>query len=680
MKPLSDQHFDESISFREMVEKYLIHLKWFILSVLMFGVLAFFKLRYEVPQYNVNATILIKKKEKGSSFADLSEFEDLGLFGSGGDNSLENEMQILKSRTLMNMVVKELKLNIQYNIEDTPYSIEQYPNYPITLNILSDSISINNIGSSFEIVVKSNKKFEFIGFDEISIGDKTFGKDFKVNLGNENSSNIRLISIDSNKDLIKDLIGKKIIVSINPVTSVVNSYLKTLIIEPIDERLSKVLTINLNETNIDKGIALINNLIQQYNADGVNDKNEIAQATTDFLDLRIGLISVELASIEGTAEQFKSRKGMIGVNAGTDIFLQTSSVNESELITANTQQTMANYMLDEIIRNDNTKPLPGNIGLSNPTTVSLIAEFNTLVLQRNRILKSSSTINPIIVNIDSQLAVLKNNLVGSLNNLNSSLQIQINALNKQGGRINSRIASVPKNEREFKDIVRQQETKNALYLFLLQKREESILSNAVSVDKAKVIDKAYSNGNKVSPKIMINYLGSIILGLLVPFLFFYVKDWMDTKVHDENDVKKLNIPYLGDIPLTSLKKDLYVSESDNSNIAEAFRYIRTNINYMLDRKSMGKFVFVTSTQSHEGKTFTAINLASSLAISGKKTLLLGMDLRAPKITKYLGLEDILGVTNYIKNESLKIDDIIEKHTKFENLHVINSGDILPNQV
>ncbi|MCF6224520.1 MAG: polysaccharide biosynthesis tyrosine autokinase [Flavobacteriaceae bacterium] len=677
---LSDGRFDESISFRDVLEKYLIHAKWFVLSIILFGVLAFFKLRYEVPQYKVNATILIKSKEKGNSFADLSDFEDLGLFGSGGDNSLENEMQILKSRSLMTKVVNELKLNIRYFIEESPYNKEQFLKSPITLHIKSDSSTINSIGTNLQILIHSNKKFQFIGFDEIPIGNYEFGKDFNANLGNELRIDNRLVNIELNENFHKDLIGKKMFISVKPVTSLVYNYLEQVIIEPVDERLSKVLTLSLNETEIERGIALINNLIEQYNADGINDKNEIAQATTDFLDLRIELISTELTAIEGTAEQFKSRKGMVDVNAGANIFLQSSSVNESELIAANMQQTMANYMLEELRKNDNTKPLPGNIGLSDLSAVALVGEFNTLVLQRNRILKSSSAINPIIINIDSQLAILKNNLISSLNNLNSSLQIQINALSKQSGRISSRIASIPKNEREFKDIVRQQETKNALYLFLLQKREESILSNAVSVDKAKVIDGAYSNGNKVSPKKMTTYLGSIILGMLIPFLVLYVKDLLDTKVHDENDIKQLKIPFIGDIPLTSSKNDLYISDNDNSNIAEAFRYIRTNINYMLDKKTFGKIIFITSTQSGEGKTFTAINLATSLAISGKKTLLLGMDLRAPKINKYLDLEDILGVTNFIKNKSLNVNSITETHTNFENLHLINSGDIPPNPV
>ena len=490
----------------------------------------------------------------------------------------------------------------------------------------------------------------------------------------------RLISIDFNNDFPEDIVGQMIKISIRPVEAVVNYYRGALVIEPVDERTSNVIGLSMEETSKEKGVVLINNLVEQYNADGIYDKNFVAQTTINFLDKRLGLISAELSAIEGTAAKFKSTKGMVDVSTGASIYLESSSVAERDLVSANTQLELVNYMMGELNKSKAMEPLPGNIGLADPSIVSLISEYNNLILQRNRILKSSSLKNPIIINIDSQLSVLKNNLKGSLINLKSSSQIQIDALSKNRSKLSSKIASVPKNEKDFKEIVRQQETKNALYLFLLQKREESILSNAVSVDKAKVIDKAYTNGRPVFPKKMLTYIGAIILGLLIPFLTIYIKDLLDTKIHNEKDVKRLKIPYLGDVPLAASKKNLYINESDNSSIAEAFRYIRTNIGFMLDNKEKGKTVFVTSTQSSEGKTFTSINLASSLAISGKKTLLLAMDLRAPRISEYLDLEDIQGVTNFIKNPDLKVEEIIDHYTKFENLDIVNSGDIPPNPV
>ncbi len=675
----SEEHFDESIGIREILEKYLIHIKWFILAVLIFGVLAFLKVRYETPKYNIKASILIKEQERGNSINNLSAFEDMGLFGMG-NNNLQNEMQILNSRYLMTSVVEELKLNYRFFVEDSPYDREKYPNFPIIVNIKPDSSTIDRLATSFKILVKSKTRFEFFESEGNSIGIKNFEEDFYAELGNEINSDKRKIHITLNKNFNSEIIGKTIIVSINSIESVANSFMGKLTIEPIDERLSGVITLTLDETVKEKGIAVINNLIDQYNVDGINDKNLISQATTDFLDDRLILISAELTAIEGSAAQFKTSKGLVDVNSGANVYLESSTVTEREMVVANTQLEVVNYMLVQLQNSSFGDLLPGNIGLSDPSIVGLITNYNNLVLQRNRVLKSSSIKNPIIVNIDSQLGVLKNNLTSSLNNLKSSSQIQINALNKKRGQLVSKIASAPKYEKEYKDIVREQETKNALYLFLLQKREESILSNSVNVDKAKVIDQAYSSGIPISPKKAMNYLGAIILGLLIPFLIIYIKDLLDTKVHDEKDIKKLKIPYIGDVPLSASKKNLYINDGDNSNIAEAFRYVRTNINFMLDRKNKGKTVFVTSTQSHEGKTFTAINLASSLAISGKKTLLLAMDLRAPKILKYLGIDEAHGITNFIKNNNLEVSNLIEKYPKIENLDIINSGDIPPNPV
>lgn len=675
----SDNGFDDSINFREVLEKYLIHFKWFILSVVVVVTLAYFYLRKEVPRYEIASSILIKDKEKGSSVNQLGAFEDLGLFGSN-NNSLENEIHILTSRRLMKKVVNELRLNVRYYIENSPYNLEQYPNYPIVLKFSRDTItnenlykkSINTISTSFKINVRNSNSFEFFDSEGNSKGIKKFGKEFKADFG--------FVEIDLNVPAINQIKGKNIVVTLNKLDKIVDRYKNGLIVAPIDDQ-SRVVSVSIKENIKQKGIAVINNLIAQYNADAIEDKNQVYKKTTEFLNDRIVLITSELNVIESTVEQFKTSKGLIDTKTGADIFLQSSSANEKELLEANTQVTLVDLMISELNKNQsNNELLPANIGLSDPSIILLIGEYNILVLQRNRILKSSTTKNPLIVSLNSQLNVLKKNLNNSLISINSSLKIQINALNKQSGRINSRIASVPKNEKEFKDIVRQQETKNAVYLFLLQKREESILSNAITIDKARIVDRAYTNGYPVSPKPGITYFAALLIGLLIPAGVIYIKDTLDTKVHDEKDIRKLKIPYLGDIPLTSSKKDLYISDFDNSNIAESFRFLRTNINFMLDSKEVGKTVFVTSTQSSEGKTFTAINLAVSLAISGKKTLLLGMDLRAPKISKYLKLEDKPGVANFISDNNINIEEITEVNKNFKNLDLINSGNVPPNPV
>jgi len=675
----NDENIEKPVDVKNIIEKYLPHLKWFLISGIIFGTLAFFKVRYEVPKYNIKASILIKEEERGKSIGNISNFDGLGLFGMG-DGELKNEMEVIKSRKLMTNVVKELNLNIKYYIEDSPYDIEFYPNFPIVLN-MRDSIDIIRFSSQFEIVVLSNDKFEFIDFNEATEGIKHFDTDFRANIGNKNISDNRLLNIKLNDSFKNDLIGKRIKVIIRPISSTVNEYLEKLSIEPIDELKSKVINLSINESVKEKGVFIINNLIQQYNADGINDKNLISINTTDFLNERIELIAKELTAIESTAAQFKTNRGIVDPNGGAaNIYLQSSSVAERELVGANTQLQLIEFMIEELNERGKGESLPGNIGLSDMSIVNMISEYNTLVLQRNRILKSSSEINPIIRGIDSEMEVLRSNLISSLDNLKKSSQIQIYSLNENRLRIGSKIASVPKHEKEYKEIVRGQETKNALFLFLLQKREESILSSAVSIEKAKVIDNAFASTNPISPKKKVIYLIFIIIGLMIPAVIIYLKELLDTKVHDVTDLKKLNMPYLGDVPEVKNKELSYIKTGDNSKLAEAFRYIRTNIGFMLDRKEHGKIIFVTSTIQGEGKTFTAINLASSLAFSGKKTLLLGMDLRAPKVSKYLKIEDKLGVTNFVMNKRLSVEDLTASYDKISNLDIINSGDIPPNPV
>ena len=291
-------NFENSLNFKDVLEKYLIHLKWFFLSVILFGILAFFYLRYEVPKYKISATILIKEQEKGSSVSNLEAFEDLGLFGSN-NNSLENEIHLLSSRRLMEKVVEELKLNINYFVEDSPYNKEQYPNFPIILNFKSDSSGIENIWTKFKILVKSKNKFEFFDFNETSIGNHLFGEYFQVDLGNEHQSKRRIISINLNENFNRNLIGKNIIVSIYPLDKVIDVYNRKMIIESVDDK-SRVLNLSLEESIRQKGISIINNLIEQYNNDAVEDKNQVYKKTTDFLNDRIMLITSELNAIEST--------------------------------------------------------------------------------------------------------------------------------------------------------------------------------------------------------------------------------------------------------------------------------------------------------------------------------------------------------------------------------------------
>ncbi|MCA9749782.1 MAG: polysaccharide biosynthesis tyrosine autokinase, partial [Romboutsia sp.] len=322
--------------------------------------------------------------------------------------------------------------------------------------------------------------------------------------------------------------------------------------------------------------------------------------------------------------------------------------------------------------------IPTSIELGDNTVNSLTQKYNELMLEKKRYLETSTEKNPIVSNINEQLRSIRDNISQGLNNLESSQKISIDALTEQDRRINSRLYSAPKQERELRTIQRQQQIKEALFLYLLQKREEIAITLGVAEPNAKIIDQPISTFNPVSPKKSVYYLAAILFGLLIPFSFIYIKDFLDTKVGGREDIEKLlNIPILGDIPKVE-GKNFLITENDHSSMAEAFRILRTNLGFITTHNESSKVIFITSTIAHEGKSFVSSNLAVSLALAGKKTLLIGMDIRAPRIKNYLNIRGEKGITNYIVESKISLNDIILDVPKIKNLNLISSGDIAPN--
>ncbi|MGB2129459.1 MAG: polysaccharide biosynthesis tyrosine autokinase, partial [Flavicella sp.] len=303
-----------------------------------------------------------------------------------------------------------------------------------------------------------------------------------------------------------------------------------------------------------------------------------------------------------------------------------------------------------------------------------------IVLDRNRVLRTSTEDNPLVRNYEAQLTNLRNSLDQSLQNLQSSLGITLDELNKQDSKFNSKLVSIPRKEREYRDIVRQQGIKESLYLYLLQKEEETQISLAVTTSNSKVIDKAYGSSIPVAPKGGIILLAGLLVGLLIPFVYIYLNDLLDTKFHNRQDLEKIvTAPILGDIPISNSNEHIVVKEGERSSAAEAFRLIRTNLDFILSDSEINcKSIFVTSSTSGEGKSFVSVNLATTLALSGKKVALIGMDLRAPKITAYLNVVNKSGVTNFIKDSKLTLDDMKFNLEGHPTLDVYSSGAIPPN--
>jgi len=667
--PLNTVNFsDESINIREEIEKYAYHWKWFVLTVVVALTTAFLFLRYSTNIYEVSTTILIDEENRGGLASELSAFEDLGLLG-GRQTTLDNEIELLKSRTLMGKVIKDLGLNVAfYNKGRVKTSELFYQNSPIKINFFSKDSLFYLKDTTFIVKINSETNFSLLNVTGELVSGHVFGESIHSALGD-----ITITPADGNK-----LKGEEeIIVKITQLKKVVDRYRNAIQIQPINKNAS-VIKLSLKDQLRFKAQVILNRLVYQYNKDAVEDKSKVAKNTNEFINQRLEIINKDLLAVESNAETFKSVNKLTDIASEAGLNLASKSEFEKRIVELGTQLKLIAYV-GEYLETNSEDLIPANLGLSEGALEASTLKYNELLLERNRILKSSSKLNPVIVNLNEQIIQLKESISQSLVNLKSSLTISLNEVMQQQNRLNFKIAAVPKQEREYRDIQRQQQIIEALYLYLLEKREENAITLAVTLPNAKVIDSAYGSDIPVAPKRKIIYLAALLLGVIVPFVVLYILFLLDNKVHTRKDVEAvLTIPILGDIPNTTSSNKVVVSDQDRSNIAEAFRLLRTNIDFMFSKvQKESKTVFLTSSISGEGKTFIAINLASVLALSKKRVLLIGADIRSPKIIDYLGINGDKGLTHFLRDTNLKTEDIVIHISDYE-FDMIHSGIIPPN--
>lgn len=654
---------------RDLLDKYLSHWKWFLVGAVLSIVAAYIYTRYAVKHYEAKASVLIKDDEKGGLASEFSAFKDLDIMQ--GQSKLDNEIEILKSRRLMSQVATELGLNVQYLVESGPLTKEYYLNKPIRISFMEGDSSIFNKSLIFDVEILSKTTFQLLDSEGNLLR--------KGNFGSQVQSPVGKIVITPTKLTNRQFIGETVKVAIIPLQKVVDHYLNQIRIQPVNTE-ANVIDIRLIDASKEKAIEIVNTLIKKYNDDAIHDKNAVASNTANFINERIDFVIRELSNVESEVEQFKTENQLVDVVSEAGLFLQNGSENNKNLLETNTQLKLVEYMYDYLSAQRNSSELiPTNLGIADMSIVEMTDTYNKLVLERNRLLKSSSDKNPVIVNLDEQLYSLNRSLKASLNNQKVSLSMKLKTLMREDDLIHSKIASVPKYEREYRSIQRQQQIKESLYLYLLQKREETGLTLAVTVANAKIIDDAYSDGNVVSPKKKIVYSVSFVVFMLLVVSIIYLRGLVDTKVQGKTDIDKLNIPYVGDVPKVDSKEYLVVKPNDNSPVSEALRLIRTNLSFMMGPPSdVAKMLFVTSTISKEGKSFLTLNLAATYALSDKKVLLIGTDLRAPKLQEYLNLRPEYGVTNYITNPNLELEDLMVDLPGYKDMKIIVSGPIPPN--
>jgi capsular exopolysaccharide synthesis family protein len=660
---------DDEINLREAFEKYSYHWKWFVLGVFIALTAAFIYLRYATYQYEVSSTILIDDKDNGGGLtSELSAFEDLGLL-SGSKTSLDTEMGVLKSRTLMERVIKELNLQVTYYSKGRIGTNEVYKSeVPFNVNLFVNDSILYTLDTTFTITAFASTRFVLKDSDGNQAGQGVFGENIQSEFGS-------MIITPTNINSVKE--GQEIMVRIKPLEEVAIAYKKLINIAP-ESKKSSLLILSLKDPVKKKAEAILDNLISYYNKDAIEDKSQIAKNTDVFINNRIDDISVELTNLDMGVENYKTENKLSDIASEAGLVLQSNADLTNQIVDLTSQIKLIDYVI-RYMKSNKDELIPSNLGVLNESTGQNTLNYNKLLLERNRLMAGANEKNPIVINLNDQITRLRESIDQGLRNSRSSLSIALNEARIQENRLDTKISSAPKKEREIRDIQRQQQIIETLYLYLLQKREENSISLAVTAPNAKIIDRAYGSDIPVSPKKMIVYIVALLLGLIVPFMVIYIRLLLDNKIHTLEDVEAVvKAPILGDIPMTRSEKKVIISEQDRSNVAESFRLLRTNVNFMLPgAKDAAKTIFITSTIGGEGKTFIAINLASALALLNKKVLLIGADIRKPKIATYLNTKQEKGLTHYLIDTSLKVADVIVHH-KETNLDVLETGIIPPN--
>ncbi len=522
----------------------------------------------------------------------------------------------------------------------------------------------------FRLKAKDNNSYDLFDGENSKLGHYEFGQAIKHKKGN-----FTIIDVSSN---IK---GLNLLIKVTPIRSAVQSFKSKMSVKLIDKNTS-VATLNVTDPVKERAEDFLDAVIANYNKDAKDDKSQIYRNTNEFLKNRIEIITRELGDVEKTAEVYKKEKGVTDIISEAGLYVESAAGFRKSLKETETQIKVVISLRDFVKKADKYELVPPTILSTNTedatSASALIEQYNTLILTRQSYGPGAGPKNSLIAEMESQLASIKLNIISSLDRLVSSLQIKRNDLANQQGVITGKISQIPTQEREYKEIARQGNIKEALYLFLLQKREESLISLAATASNGKIIDPGFASDIPVSPRRNIIYVIAAFLGLLLPYAIIYISDLLNTKMKGYRDIEKLSIPYLGDVPRSGENNEM-VTMNSRSSTAESLRIIRTNLEFMLAQVPSGeaKTIFVTSTIPKEGKTFISVNLAATIALSGKKVLLIGMDVRNPKLDEYITLPS-KGLTNYLSSGDTDINDYIIKHNELENFYILPPGIIPPN--
>ena len=663
---------EKDINIRELIKPYLDRWLWFVVGAFLALLGGYLFIKLSTPIYRTETTILVKDAKNNKLPEGASGLFDLSGIGGMNVNSIENEIEILKSKKLIEQVVKDLGLTAEVYQEAAFTKKELYKDTsPVIINVIGEKKDASDEQKKLDILLEIKGSELILSSDKMSdVIRTTYNK--TISLPNAN------IIIQKNPDYKGEKI-EELLLKVYNTERIVNYYREILSIAPKDKD-ATVIGITLDLPIKAKTQDFLNKLVVVYNQDAINDKNSESKKTKDFIDERIAIIAKELGDVENEKQSFKTENQITDIATETKINLETNAQARARQLEVDSQLELTNALMDYLSKQGDYQILPNNIGLSDASAGNVINSYNQLIIERNRLLENSTAQNPVVIDITKKINSMRFSVMETLSKNRTGLQLERNKYLEEQGKLMSRISKVPTQEKLFRSIERQQQIKENLYLLLLQKREETQLSLAVTAPKAKIVDYAHSTEKPVAPKKLIIMLAALLVGIVLPFGVIYIKELLDNKIKTKHDIERLSqTVVLAELPKIRKGESDIVGRNDLSPMAEAFRILITNMNFMIPKKEKGKVVFVTSTIKGEGKTFASVNLALTLANPNRKVIIIGSDIRNPQLQRYDKNSRVyMGLTEFLYDENVMLDKVIHQSNMNPHLDVIYSGAIPPN--
>ncbi|SFL31829.1 GumC family protein [Proteiniphilum acetatigenes] len=672
---------DDFIRIQDLFHLFISKWYWFAASVLAALVVVALYLLVTPPIYTRTASILVKDDSKGGTSAgSVAEFEDLGIFRS--NTNVNNELITLKSPSLMKEVVLRLDLDKRYIVQRGLRKVDLYKESPVL-------VTLKDPGSQslqFDIVFQPGKKVELSNFAR---SGKPLSGEIEGALSDTIVTPVGVVMVTPTPNYNEEGNNADVRFVKRALQSVVNGYSNALQ-AVLGSKDATVIDLSIKDQSTRRAEDILNTLIAVYNEDWMNDKNRIAISTSRFINERLNVIEHELGDVDQDISSYKSEHILPDVNAVSGMYLSQYAESGRELLELNNRLSIAEQIRGNLGDESGDRLLPANSGIDNANLEGQIGEYNALLLRRNSLLSNSSERNPLVIDMTQSLADMRQAVIRSVDNLVASLHTQIDNVKKQEARVTGQIASNPNQARYLLSVERQQKVKEALYLYLLQKREENELSQAFTAYNTRIIMPPHGPLNSTEPRRPFLLLVALLAGTLLPLIFFVVKERTNTTVRGRKDLEGMTIPFVGEIPMyrkgkksnkVSRKKEdppaIMVRERSRNIINEAYRVVRTNLEFMSVKDNGAKVIMLTSMNPYSGKTFMTMNLAASFAVKGKRVLAIDLDMRKALLSKYVRSPKP-GIADYLGHQVGDWQSIIVNSGNRENLDVLPVGTIPPN--